>query len=189
MGRSGGAAVRPEHGRLLRTAPSAGARHPFETYLVVNRVEGLAPGLYRYLGLEHQLLCLQKGDYAERVGTACNGQAFVGRGAVVFIWTALPYRTEWRYSVVAHRVIAMDAGHTCENLYLAAEAVGAGTCAIGAYDQALMDELVGVDGDDELVIYAAPVGHLPRPWLSARPTLRRQSTRLGGAVSFRLPEQ
>jgi SagB-type dehydrogenase family enzyme len=173
----------------LRTAPSAGARHPFETYLVVNRVEGLAPGLYRYLGLEHQLLCLQKGDYAERVGTACNGQAFVGRGAVVFIWTALPYRTEWRYSVVAHRVIAMDAGHTCENLYLAAEAVGAGTCAIGAYDQALMDELVGVDGDDELVIYAAPVGHLPRPWLSARPTLRRQSTRLGGAVSFRLPEQ
>jgi hypothetical protein len=43
-------------------------------------------------------------------------------------------------------------------MYLACEAIGAGTCAIAAYHQALMDELLGVDGKDEFTIYLAPVG-------------------------------
>ncbi len=40
-----------------RTVPSGGARHSFETYLCIERVEGIPPGLYRYLALEHKL-CL-----------------------------------------------------------------------------------------------------------------------------------
>jgi nitroreductase len=55
-------------------------------------------------------------------------------------------------------VIALDAGHVCQNLYLACEAVGVGTCAIAAYRQDLMDELLGVDGDEEFTVYLAPVG-------------------------------
>ena len=76
----------------------------------------------------------------------------------MFVWTALPYRTEWRYATISHKVIAMDAGHMCQNLYLAVEAIQAGTCAIGAYDQDPMDRLIGVDGEEEFVIYVAPVG-------------------------------
>ena len=144
-----------------RTVPSAGSRHPFETYLIVNRVRGLEPGLYRYLALVHKL-CFLNGDteLEEKVVDGCRGQAFVGKGAVVFIWTAIPYRTEWRYAVVSHKVIAIDAGHLCQNLYLASEAIGAGTCGIGAYDQDEMDALVDVDGEEEFVIYAAPVGKI-----------------------------
>ena len=143
--------------KTFRTVPSAGARHPFETYLVVNRVEGLAAGLYRYLALDHKL-CLLRSDpgLSEEVKAGCED--FVAQGAVLFIWTALPYRTEWRYEQVAPKLIALDAGHVCQNLYLAAEAIGAGTCAIGYYNQAAMDSLVGVDGQEEFVIYAAPVG-------------------------------
>jgi SagB-type dehydrogenase family enzyme len=145
----------------LRTVPSGGARHPFETYLWINRVEGLTPGLYRYLPLEHQLCLLRAGDaLAKQVVAACSGQGFAGAGAVTFFWTAIPYRTEWRYTVVASKIIAQDSGHLCQNLYLAAEAIGAGTCAIGAYDQALADALLGVDGEDEFVIYIAPVGKI-----------------------------
>jgi len=96
----------------------------------------------------------------DKVGRACRGQTFVGRGAVVFIWTVIPYRAEWRYSVVAPKMIALDAGHLCQNLYIAATAIGAGTCAIGAYDQQAMDALLGVDGKEEFVIYAAPVGKI-----------------------------
>lgn len=142
-----------------RTVPSAGARHPLETYLAVHHVTGLEPGLYRYLPLEHQL-CLVRRDatLVEQVNAGCRKQRYAGRCAVTFIWTALPYRAEWRYSFIAHKMIAMDAGHLCENLYLACEAIGAGTCAIGAYDQAPMDALVGVDGKDEFTIYVAPVG-------------------------------
>jgi nitroreductase len=54
----------------------------------------------------------------------------------------------------------MDVGHVCQNLYLACEAINAGTCAIGAYDQEAVDELIGVDGEEEFAIYLAPVGKL-----------------------------
>ncbi len=146
-------------GAVLRTVPSAGNRHALETYLAVLHVRGLEPGMYRYLPLEHQLLHLfQEEQMPEKLTEATLGQAFVGRSAVVFIWTAVPYRMEWRYSLAAHKVIALDAGHVCQNLYLACEAVGAGTCAVAAYHQQLMDRLVRVDGQDEFVIYLAPVG-------------------------------
>lgn len=147
----------------IRNVPSAGARHPFETYLSVHRVEGLNAGLYRYLPLEHKLCLLYESDSLPgQVARACCGQAFVGSAAVVFIWAAIPVRTEWRYGGASHKFIALDAGHVCQNLYIAAESIGAGTCAIGAYDQDAMDQLIGVDGNEELAIYAAPVGKVSR---------------------------
>jgi SagB-type dehydrogenase family enzyme len=144
----------------LRTVPSAGARHPFETYLLVNRVDAMAAGLYRYLPLEHQLLFLRAGEELAREADAACFEQYVQGSAVTFFWTAIPYRTEWRYSSLAHRVILMDAGHVCQNLYLACEAIGAGTCAVGAYDQARLDAFLGVDGKEELTIYVAPVGRV-----------------------------
>lgn len=141
-----------------RTVPSGGSRHPFETYLFVNRVNGVDQGLYRYLPMEHKLLLITLGDFSESISEGCCGQGFVGEGAVVFIWSAIPYRMEWRYTTRAAKTIALDAGHLCQNLYLAAEAIGAGTCAIGAYFQDKMDAILGLDGEDEFVIYAAPVG-------------------------------
>ena len=142
----------------FRTAPSAGARHPFETYVVINRVAGIDCGLYRYLPIEHKLLVLKKGDLKEEFAEACLGQKFTKKSAVSFIWTAVPYRTEWRYSFLSHKVIALDAGHVCQNLYLASEAVGGGACAIGAYNQNKMDQLLGVDGEYEFSVYAAITG-------------------------------
>ena len=144
-----------------RPVPSAGARHPFETYLAVNRVEELTPGLYRYLPLTHQLLFLEPSDQLlEPLAKANLGQRFVGQSACVFIWSCIPYRAEWRYQNHAHKNMLIDVGHICQNLYLAAEALGAGTCAIGAYDQGAMDALLELDGVDEYVVYLAPVGKI-----------------------------
>lgn len=145
----------------LRTVPSGGARHEFETYLAIHRVEGLEPGVYRYLPLEHQL-CFEfnEPDLAEKVATACCGQEFIQGAAVVFFWAAVPYRMEWRYGAMGHKVIAIDAGHICQNLYLAAESIGAGTCAVGAYEQDKVDAVLRLDGVDEFVVYVAPVGRV-----------------------------
>ena len=93
-----------------------------------------------------------------RIVQAALGQPYPGEAAVTFIWTAVPYRMEWRYGIVAHKVIAVDAGHVCQNLYLACEAIDAGACAMAAYDQEGMDELLRVDGQDEFTIYLASVG-------------------------------
>jgi len=147
----------------LRTVPSAGCRHALETYLCILNVAGIDGGIYRYLPLEHQLLLKYADDgMAPKIVAASFRQRFLGEAAATFIWTAIPYRMEWRYDRAAHKVIAIDAGHVCQNLYLACEAIGAGTCAIAAYDQEAMDRLVGVDGADEFVIYLAPVGHTGR---------------------------
>lgn len=144
---------------VRRTVPSAGARHPFETYLAVNRVESLETGLYRYLSMEHKLLELHKDPaLPNKVASACNHQGFVSRSAVTFIWTALPYRTEWRYSLMTPKLVNLDAGHVCQNLYIAATSIHAGVCAIAAYDQDALNALLGVDGEDEFAIYVAPVG-------------------------------
>ena len=148
-------------GTALRTVPSAGCRHPFESYLLVKNVTDLEPGVYRYLPREHALVLERvDGDLIEKLPPATLGQMFTAAAAVTFVWTCIPYRTEWRYHTAAHRVILMDVGHICQNLYLATAAVGAGTCAIAAFHQELMDELVGVDGDEEFVIYLAPVGKI-----------------------------
>jgi SagB-type dehydrogenase family enzyme len=140
-----------------RTVPSGGSRHPFETYLAVIHVESLLPGLYRYLAIEHKLLLLSEDpDIAEKISIACAD--FALGSAVTFAWTAIPYRSEWRYGPLAAKLVAQDSGHVCQNLYLACTSIGAGTCAVGAYSQKKMDALLGVDGVDEFTVYCAPVG-------------------------------
>ena len=141
----------------LRTVPSAGARHPFETYILAQQVTGLDPALYRYLPVEHKLLFMQRiEDLAVKVWAATD--TFFRECAVIFLWTVIPYRTEWRYGSISPKLIALDAGHVCENLYLACEAIGAGTCAVAAYNQKELDQALGLDGSEEFTIYTAPVG-------------------------------
>jgi SagB-type dehydrogenase family enzyme len=146
----------------FRTVPSAGARHALETFLLVNRVEGVTPGLYRYLALEHQLAEIDRSSrIADRIGSACLHQSFITRNAVTFFWVAVAYRMAWRYGQRGYRYLHLDAGHVCQNLYLAAEAVGCGTCAVGAFHDADMNAALGLDGEDQFLIYLASVGKLP----------------------------
>lgn len=143
----------------MRTVPSGGARHPFETYLAVFNVEGLDAGMYRYEPFEHELIYLfDVESMSEKISDATLGQKFVGLGAVTFIWSCIPYRSEWRYHIASHKTMLLDAGHICQNLYIACETVGCGTCGIAAYDQKKIDSLIQVDGEDEFVVYLAPVG-------------------------------
>ncbi len=145
----------------FRMVPSAGCRHSFETYLLIFKVTGLDEGIYRYLPVDNSLLFeSSQNSLSEKITDASFGQSFIGTAAVVFIWTTIPYRMEWRYDIAAHRVIAIDVGHVCQNLYLACEAIDSGTCAIAAFDQEKMDQLINVDGKDEFVIYLAPVGKI-----------------------------
>ena len=147
----------PDH--ALRTVPSAGCRHALETYLCVLNVTGLEQGLYRYLPLEHQLVFeFAEQNLERKIQQAVLGQPYPGQAALTFIWTTIPYRMEWRYGPAAYKVIALEAGHVCQNLYLACEAVGCGTCAIAAYDQPGIDRLLKLDGREEFTIYLAPVG-------------------------------
>ena len=146
----------------FRNVPSAGARHAFETYLLVNRVEGLQPGLYRFLALEHKLVAVHlEPGIAAAVAKACLDQVMVQRCATTFIWVAVTERMTWRYGQRGYRYMHLDAGHVCQNLYLAAGSIGGGACAIAAFSDEDMNRLLGLDGEDQFVIYLATMGKRP----------------------------
>jgi SagB-type dehydrogenase family enzyme len=143
----------------LRNVPSAGGRHALETYLLINRVSGIQPGLYRYLAFSHSLTAIDTTrGISDTIMSACLGQAFVRSSAVSFIWSAVIYRMAWRYSERAYRLVHLDAGHACQNLYLAAGQIGCGACAIGAFDDQQIADALKIDGEEEFALYCATVG-------------------------------
>jgi SagB-type dehydrogenase family enzyme len=143
----------------IRNVPSAGARHAFETYLLVNKVEGLEQGLYRYVATKHSLL-LENPDSSivDQLTKACLEQAQVLNSAVTFFWVAIVERMYWRYDERSYRYLHLDAGHVCQNLYLAAEAIDSGVCAIAAFNDDLVNKALGLDGEKEFTIYIASLG-------------------------------
>jgi SagB-type dehydrogenase family enzyme len=146
----------------LRTTPSAGARYPIDVFVLVQRVQGLETGIYRYLPQTHELVAVRMDDAVSgEVLEACFGAGLIREAAAVFILSVVPYRTEWRYGKLAHRMIAMEAGHLVQNILLAAEASGLGGCAVGAYFQPGLDALMGFDGQEVFSVYLAAVGRLP----------------------------
>ncbi|HYA04063.1 MAG TPA: SagB/ThcOx family dehydrogenase [Syntrophobacteria bacterium] len=149
-------------GYLLRTAPSAGALYPFETYLYADRVEGLTKGLYHLEVGEFCLERLKGGDLNRALTAGTLGQSAVRRAAVVLVWSAVLLRCMVKYRERAVRYIAMDLGHVCQNVQLAATAMGLGSCPIGAFYDDEINRMLGVDGEEETVLYLATVGRLER---------------------------
>ncbi len=149
---------RREHGFEFRTAPSAGALYPIETYVVVNRVKDVPAGVYHYSVRRHVLETLRRGFAGREVAEAALEQGMCLDAAAVFVWTAIFDRSRWKYGERAFRYVYLDAGHVGENLALAAVALGLGSCQIGAIFDDEMNAIVGVDGASESVIYVSVVG-------------------------------
>ena len=145
-------------GDEFRTAPSAGALYPIETYVAVNRVAGVVSGIYHYSVKSHLLEELKSGDFGRQVATAALGQEMCADAAAVFIWTAIFQRAKWKYKQRAYRYVYLDAGHIAENFALAAVALGLGTCQIGALFDDECNRIIGVDGLEESVIYMSALG-------------------------------
>jgi SagB-type dehydrogenase family enzyme len=144
---------RKEEGYEFRTAPSAGALYPIETYVVVNRAEEISPGVYHYNIRSHTLELLREGDYAAQTARAALGQTMCIEAPVVFIWTAVFQRMKWKYGQRAYRYVYLDAGHAAENLALAAVSLRLGSCQIGALFDEEVNQIIGVDGIEESVLY------------------------------------
>lgn len=155
-----------ENNYSRRTVPSAGSRHPYETYVRIACVVGIEPGLYRYLPLTHELLLLdQRPNLREELYVLTDREDWAADAPVFFLWSCVPYRGEWRYYTMSHKSMLLDAGHIGQNLYLAAEAMGCGACTLGGYWQEGADRFCGVNGEDEYVVYLAAVGRAPEQGL------------------------
>jgi len=151
---------RKEYNFEYRTAPSAGALYPIETYLIINNVEKISEGIYHYSIKDHVLEKLKLGDFGKEISNAALGQNMCAEAAVVFIWTAIFERSIWKYGQRGYRYIYLDAGHIGHNLALAATSLNLGSCQIAALFDDEVNELIGVDGKDESTVYMSVVGNI-----------------------------
>ena len=149
---------RREMGLEFRTAPSAGALYPIETYLIVNMVEGLSQGLYHYNVRHHCLEEMKLGDLRNSIAQAALGQLMFARAGVVIIWTAVFERSGWKYQQRAYRYVYLDAGHMAQNLALASTSFGLGCCHVGAIFDDEVNMIIGVDGTKESALYMSVIG-------------------------------
>ncbi|QLH74093.1 MAG: SagB/ThcOx family dehydrogenase [Methanomassiliicoccales archaeon] len=149
---------RKEKGHEFRTAPSAGALYPIETYVCVNNVEGLEKGIYHYNIRAHGLELLYKGAAGGRVAASGLDQHMLEEAAFDILWSCLFERTRWKYGERAYRYVCIDVGHIAENLALACAAVGLSCCHVAAIYDDEANHILGLDGEKESVIYMSCVG-------------------------------
>ena len=148
-----------EDGYEFRTAPSAGALYPIETYILANNVEDLPKGLYHYNIKLNALEELKVGELSEELAHSALNQEMCIEASVVFIWTAVFSRSKWKYRQRAYRYVYLDAGHIAQNLALSATDIDLGSCPIGAFFDDEINSILGLDGKEESVIYLTVVGH------------------------------
>jgi len=147
-----------------RTIPSAGATYPLELFVVVGRdsVENFKEGIYHYLIEEHSLKLILPGDKREELSRACLGQDFIAKAPVTLIISAKFERTTQRYGDRGVKYVYMEAGHACQNTYLALTNLGLGAVEVGAFNDKDVKSAAGLDKDLEPIIVMA-MGH-PMKW-------------------------
>jgi SagB-type dehydrogenase family enzyme len=148
-----------ENGYEFRNVPSAGALYPIETYLFARNVQNLDTGLYHYNIKFHSLEELKTEDFSLYLVQACLGQKMLATAQVVFIWSAIFERSKWKYKQRAYRYVYLDCGHIAQNLALTSCALGLGSCQIGAFYDDELNNLIGLDGKKESVLYLSIVGN------------------------------
>ncbi len=142
----------------FRAVPSAGATYPLEVYVVVENVTGLDKAIYHYNPYNHSLEVVKTGSYGASLEKACLGQEWVGRAPFNIVLTAVFFRTTRYYGERGVMYVYLEAGHAGQNIYLAAEALGLGTVAIGAFYDEMVSEILGLTGSEKPV-YIFPVGY------------------------------
>ena len=140
-----------------RTAPSAGATYPLETYLIVGEVEGLEPGIYQYSPTGHSLEKIKEEDVRNKLARAALGQGMIARAPIDIVIAANYHRTTGHYGQRGIRYVQMEAGHVGQNLHLQAAALNLGTVMIGAFQDTAVKEALGIKEDP---LYIIPVGKI-----------------------------
>jgi len=141
-----------------RTAPSAGALYPIETYVAVRRVDGIDPGVYHVDVRAQALEPVRDGSAAGDLMVAGLGQDFLRRAPVVLVLTGRFQRSRWKYRERHYRYVCWEGGHITQNVYLAAETLGLGACMVGAFFDGMVNDVVGVDGQKEAALGLIALG-------------------------------
>lgn len=159
------------HGRQrpLRAAPSAGALYPIEIYVAVSRVQGIAPGIYHYDVRGHRLEQMADQDLAPELGRASSYDHLFTTSSATVMLTGMLGRTQIKYQERAYRFMLLEAGHTAENILLAAASLDLAATPVGGFIDDEVAVLLDIDGVDEVVLELIPVGAVPQDTDAVQP--------------------
>ena len=147
----------------LRTAPSAGALYPFEIYILVGKVTDIETGLYQYISQEHKIVKVTDKDLRESLSVAAFGQVQIKEAPISLLYAAIYSRMTGKYGDRGRdRFVCIDLGHSAQNVYLQAEALNLGTCAIGGFNDEEVVKLMQLP-EEEVPLFIMPVGHYNKP--------------------------
>jgi len=163
---------------LLRAAPSAGALYAGEVYVVAERVDGIAPGVYYYAVADHSLKRLREGSFAAELAQALEEPGRVQGAWAAVLLTNVFDRYAWRYSRRGYRYALIDTGHIGENLRLAARSAGLAEHAELRFEDDRLNRLLGVDGRQEAVCGVHLIGTPDRVRAPGSETRRLAETRV-----------
>lgn len=143
-----------------RTIPSAGATYPLELYLIVGEksVDKLKAGVYHYIIDEHSLELIAEQDKRAELAQACLGQNFIQDAPVSLVIVADSKRTTQRYGRRGERYCIIEAGHACQNAYLAVTCLGLSTVEVGAFFDDQVSQVLNLD-KDYAPLCVMPVGY------------------------------
>lgn len=143
-----------------RTVPSAGALYPLELFFVSGKVEGLAPGVYRYGAKGHELIRTADGDRRSDLCAAALGQGFIRQAPAALVLTGVFERTMRKYGERGIRYVFMESGNASQNVSLEAVSLGLGTVIVGAFRDAEVKKALDLEQEEPLLIM--PVGRPAR---------------------------
>lgn len=142
------ATIPTDRGELaVRPYPAGGAMHELELYLVVDRCQGLAPGLYHYRGADHALETLSAANAATAamLESASATLAGAGRPQILIVLGARFQRLSWKYRAVVYALVLKHVGVLYQTFYLVATDMGLAPCAMGGGDSDLFARATGID--------------------------------------------
>ncbi|GAB2839998.1 putative peptide maturation dehydrogenase [Pseudoduganella ginsengisoli] len=167
FGAQGRREMAPGASVLKKTSPSAGGLHPCEAYVLAQRIDGVAPGLYHYHAVDHVLepLHMMSGGAARQLAlVAVADQQWFADAPWMVIVAARVARNFWKYRnhAKAHRALLLDAGHLSQTLYLLAAEAGMAGFVTAAINEGELEQALGLDPLADMVVAVCGCG-LPAP--------------------------
>jgi SagB-type dehydrogenase family enzyme len=130
-----------------------------QLYLYVHRVEGLAPGVYRYWPEHAELEKIKEADQRLAAASLSLGQDLAGNACVAFSMIGDFESAARSYGDRGYRYVHFEAGAIGHRMYLASEALGLRSTGIGAFFDDRVNRYLDQSPEQGQVVYHFAIGY------------------------------
>ena len=151
----------------MRAASATGALYPIELYVVAGDIAGLEAGVYHFDPLGFQLSRIRKGDYRAELAAVSNESIALAPATIAF--TSIAWKNAWKYEARSYRHWFWDGGVIAANLISLSASMGSSTRIVQGFVDQTVNELLGLQDEEEATVCLSPVGPEGHPSTDRQP--------------------